>query len=69
MLVLAINTGLACAEYEAAVVDPGMVSYELFFGDEVYCRIVISEIVGHLLDGLLDKSKICAFFSYYEALS
>ena len=69
MLVLAVLAGDAGSEYETAVVHAGVVSSELFFGDEVYCRIVICEIVRHLLDGLLDKGSVSTFFCNYETLS
>ena len=69
MLVLAVEACGAGTEYEAAVVELAVVSCELFLGDEVYCGVVVSEVVGHFLDSLLDESLVSAFLSNYEALS
>ena len=69
VLVLAVDACCAGTEYEAAVVQLAVVSCELFLRDEVYCRVVISEVVGHLLDRLLDESLVCAFLGNNETLS
>ena len=46
-----------------------MVALQFFFADEVNCCVVISKVVGHLLDLFLNSCSVCAFLKDYEALS
>ena len=69
MTVLIIPACFAGTDNKSTVRDPAVITFQFFFCDEVYCSIVLIEVVRHSLDLVLDTCKVCAFLSYYEALS
>src|SRR5699024_618954 len=67
--VLSVPAGLSAAEDESAVRDPAVVSLELFLADEMYCRVIVGEVVWHRLDLFLYLCRISAFLQNDKALS
>ncbi len=60
------KTGLSGADHEAAVRKAGVVALHLLHGNEMHGRVVIREIVRHLLDLLLNAGLVGTFLGDHE---
>ena len=69
MAVLAVPAGLTAAQHKAAVRDTAVLLVQFFLADEMYCGIVIREIVRHGLDLFLYLCGVCSFLQDNKALS
>ena len=69
MAVFIVPTGLSGTDYKSTMRNAAVITFQFFFGNEMYGCVIFIEVVRHSLDLLLDTCKISTFLCYYETLS